>query len=97
MRLARPLEGSWRGASGATRCRISDISISGCFVQSLAMPSMGETTEITIEFAPDARLTLTGSVVYAERGMGFAIRFVAPDAETAAALAGHIEALGHQK
>lgn len=92
-RLSRPLEGSWRGASGATRCRISDISASGCFLQSLAMPAVGESTEVTIEFGPDQVMTMTGEVVYAERGMGFAVKFAALDNETRATLEARLAGL----
>ncbi|MGH7635811.1 MAG: PilZ domain-containing protein, partial [Gemmatimonadaceae bacterium] len=34
-RLAIPIQGSWRGASGGSQCRIADVSAGGCFVQSL--------------------------------------------------------------
>lgn len=78
-RLTRPLEGSWRGASGATRCRVPDISVSGCFIQSLAMPKVGESTEISIDLAEGESVAVTGEVVYVENGMGFAVRFVDPD------------------
>lgn len=91
-RFKRPLEGSWRGASGATRCRINDISASGCFLMSLAMPAMGESTAVTIEF-PGGALTLKGEVAYAERGMGFAVKFVNVDDEMRAALEGHLATL----
>ena len=92
-RLSHPLEGSWRGASGATRCRISDISLSGCFPQSLAMPKVGETTEVTIEFGPNQALTLTGDVAYAEQGMGFAVKFVDLDEDSRTALEEHVAGL----
>jgi hypothetical protein len=73
-RLAQAFEGSWRGASGQTRCRIGDFSPGGCFVQSLAMPGTGEETIISIAFG-DRTLTFKGTVVYVEAGMGFAVRF----------------------
>ena len=73
-RLPRPFEGTFSGASGATRCRIADISLGGCFVQSLVQPSPGEATVVT--FTIGARpLSLPGRVVYVEAGMGFAVQF----------------------
>jgi hypothetical protein len=84
-RLARPLGGSWHGASGATSCRIPDVSVSGCFVQSLAMPKVGESTEIAIDL-PDGPISVTGEVVYVEAGMGFAVRFVDPSADATTAI-----------
>ena len=73
-RISRPFEGSWNGSSGATPCRIADISLGGCFVQSLANPSPGESTTVTVTIG-DHRLSFPGSVVYSEPGMGFAVRF----------------------
>jgi hypothetical protein len=92
-RFAHPLEGSWRGASGATRARIADISTSGCFVQSLAEPSPGETTVVTIEFGAEDAMALPSEVVYAERGMGFAVKFVGLDDATVGVLQAKIDAL----
>jgi hypothetical protein len=73
-RLTQAFDGSWRGASGQTRCRIGDFSLGGCFVQSLAMPKTGEATVVTIDFG-DRTLTFKGTVVYVEAGMGFAVQF----------------------
>ena len=73
-RLTRPFEATWRGASGATPCRIADLSWGGCFLQTLAEPEMRERTTIT--FAPKGNeVTLAGIVVYVEHGMGFAVQF----------------------
>lgn len=73
-RLTRPLEASWHGASGASPCRIGDLGLGGCFVQSLAIPVKSESTVVTIAMG-DRTLTLTGTVVYTEPGMGFALQF----------------------
>lgn len=80
-RVARPIEGSWRGASGGSPCRIADVSMGGCFVQTLTGPTRGEMTVVTIQHGPDPALSLGGEVVYVERGMGFAVRFnaLSPD------------------
>ena len=85
-RLAYPLEGSWHGASGATRCRISDISVTGCFIESLAAPAVGENTTITVDFGPDDTYAIKGRVAYLEPGMGFGVEFVEADPATTAAL-----------
>lgn len=79
-RIVHPFEGSWTGASGSSRCRIADISLGGCFVQTLATPSIGEDTTVTVTIGNHA-LSFQGVVVYADRGMGFAVRFrdIPPD------------------
>ena len=81
-RVVKPFEGTWKGASGASPCRIADVSVSGCFVQSLALPTPGESTVVTIAFGQEHSLALAGTVVYVEPGMGFAVKFNAlPDDE----------------
>ncbi|MEZ5316270.1 MAG: PilZ domain-containing protein [Vicinamibacterales bacterium] len=74
-RIQQPFEGSWSGASGATSCRIGDLSLGGCFIQSLASPNAGETTTVTINFGGDHAMSFKGTVVYAEDAMGFAVKF----------------------
>ena len=85
-RVRGPFEGHWHGGSGATECRISDVSLGGCFVETVVQPTKGESTSLTIIFAPDQTLTLAGHVVYAEAGLGFAVQFDALSPEDEAAL-----------
>lgn len=73
-RVARPLEGSFSGASGAATCRISDISLGGCFIQSLAKPKPGEPISVSVRLGGQA-MTFHGVVVYVETSMGFAVQF----------------------
>lgn len=80
LRLAKPFDGSWRGASGSAPCRITDISLGGCFVQSVAAPMPGEETTVTIALTGDRTVAFSGHVVYTEPHMGFAIRFRQLDA-----------------
>jgi hypothetical protein len=74
-RLTRPFDGSWRGASGDSPCRISDISLGGCFVQSVSSPEKGEETTVTIVLNDERTIAMSGTVVYVEPHMGFAVRF----------------------
>jgi hypothetical protein len=83
-RSSRAVDGSWRGASGGTPCRISDLSVAGCFVQSMATPLQGESTTITLSL--DGRsVSVSGTVLYIEAGMGFAVRFADIPADIRAA------------
>jgi hypothetical protein len=83
-RVTGPFEGHWHGGSGATEVRISDISLGGCFVETLVQPTPGEDTEVTICFTPAESMTIAGQVVYAEPGLGFAVKFnpLTPDQTT---------------
>ena len=73
-RITKPLEATWRGASGGSPCRIADISWGGCFVQVMAEPAIGERTEI-VTMIGDKEIKLTGTVVYLERPLGFSMGF----------------------
>ena len=73
-RIGKPLEATWRGASGGSVCRVADVSWGGCFVQTPAEPAIGEHTVLSIVIGGH-EVTLTGSVIYRERAMGFAVQF----------------------
>jgi hypothetical protein len=90
------MDGSWSGASGANRCRIADISLGGCFVQTLSPPPPYEKTVVTVMDREGRPLALPGRVVYPERGLGFAVEFVEVPPETAARLAELIEDLARR-
>ena len=93
-RVSRPFEGSWRGASGASSCRISDVSLGGCFVQTLATPTAGDETQVTITFGKDVSITFAGKVIYVEPTMGFAVKFNELNDEGSEAVRRLIDALG---
>jgi hypothetical protein len=73
-RLVKPFEGTFSGASGSSRCRITDVGLGGCFVQSLAMPNAGEPIMVTVSIG-NHQLSFNGAVAYIDRGMGFAVQF----------------------
>jgi hypothetical protein len=73
-RLVQPLDGSWTGASGASICRIGDISWGGCFINSLAEPRIGERTTVTVPVGA-AIVTVAGTVVHLDKPMGFSVQF----------------------
>jgi hypothetical protein len=95
-RLQRPFDGTWRGASGLANGRIIDLSLGGCFVQSLAAPATGEETEVTIRFASNHAVQFSGRVVYVERGIGFAVEFEPMTSEQSEALTVLFDALRPQ-
>jgi len=73
-RVSAPFEGHWDGVSGSNRCRIGDVSLGGCFVQTLALPKMGEKTTVTIAIEGQ-EFALPGRVIATEAGQGFSIQF----------------------
>jgi PilZ domain-containing protein len=75
-RLKQWFDGGWQGGSGDSRCRLSDVSVTGCFVNGLAAPAIGTRTTVTIDFSASDAMSLEGEVVYVERAMGFGVRFL---------------------
>lgn len=73
-RVVKLFEGRWQGASGSGECRIADLSVGGCFIQTLAMPAVGEKTVVTVRFG-EHELVFHGTILYVESGMGFAVQF----------------------
>jgi hypothetical protein len=73
-RLNTPLDGTWRGQSGASPCRITDLSWSGCFIQTLSAPAMHARTVVTVTIG-ELKVDFAGKVVYVEQALGFAVEF----------------------
>ncbi len=78
----RPFDGTFSGASGgSTRCRITDISLGGCFIQSLSAPTPGDSTVVSVIIG-NHNLSFPGTVVYVDSTIGFAVQFKGiPDEE----------------
>lgn len=56
--------------------RITDISIGGCFINSLKPIPAGERIAFRIKAGEDIDITVNGEVVYVYTGLGFGVRFV---------------------
>jgi hypothetical protein len=80
-RYSLPIECAWNGAGGFAETRISDLSLTGCYVDSSQVPVTGEPVEIHVTL-DGVRVTLVGEVVHARLGMGFAARFDELDTPT---------------
>ena len=63
-------------ASGKYQSRISELSLGGCYVDSIASVKQGEQISLTITFGSGVSERFTGEVAYVIQGMGFGIRFV---------------------
>lgn len=89
-RIAGPFEGHWHGGSGANEVRISDISLGGCFVETMLHPVVGEETDVTVLFADSQSITLQGRVAYVYPGIGFGIAFRPLTADETTFLSRHL-------
>src|SRR5687767_1987125 len=62
--------------SGKREARISDISMGGCFIDSIASVREGEQISFKINFPAGHTAVIFGEVVYVYPGIGFGLRFV---------------------
>jgi hypothetical protein len=72
-RVKGPFEGYWDG-SGVQQGRVVDLSVSGCFIESMMLPAEGQVVMVSIAIGA-GRINLPAEVVYAENNLGFAVRF----------------------
>jgi hypothetical protein len=72
-RVKGPFDGYWDGA-GRQAGRILDLSVTGCFIDSQTLPSIGQMVKVVITIE-DAQLDLPAVVVYSEPQQGFAVHF----------------------
>ena len=68
-------EAALESASGKHQSRISDISLGGCYVDSIASAAAGEPISLTITMGSGESQQFTGEVAYVLPGLGFGIRF----------------------
>lgn len=90
-RLVGPFEGSWDGASGMRDCRVTDLSVGGCFIDAYASQPVGAriVTEVKLH---GQTFRLPAEVVYVDRVQGFAVKFLDQDSPASRQLADAIAA-----
>ncbi|MGH9945935.1 MAG: PilZ domain-containing protein [Pyrinomonadaceae bacterium] len=62
-------------ASGRREARVSDISLGGCYVDTIVSVAVGESVRFELIQPNGGRLTFAGLVVYHLSGMGFGVQF----------------------
>jgi PilZ domain len=63
-------------ATGRRDARISDLSLGGCFVDSILDINAGEKTDFSILIPTGEWLKLTGEIIHSITRIGFGIRFI---------------------
>ena len=76
-RIGVPLEIVLEFSSGKREARISDLSLGGCYIDSIAAVSQGELVHFKLSLADGGSVELSGKVVYVHEGVGFGLRFEA--------------------
>jgi hypothetical protein len=74
-RVPLVLEVRWHSLSGKHTARISDLSLSGCYIETMAQVSVDETIRFEVQLPTERWLPLVGEVVYHLPPMGFGVRF----------------------
>ena len=74
-RVGMPLEVRWEGLSGAHVARISDISVSGCYIETLGQVAEGEDVRFEVMTPTGRWLKLRGDVAHYYPNIGFGVRF----------------------
>ena len=75
-RVRFPLEVRWEGLSGGHTARVYDISLSGCYIETLGDVQTGERVSFEIQSPTGRWLLFEGRVVHHQRNMGFGLRLV---------------------
>lgn len=68
------LDARWEGLSGGYEARLTDLSSSGCFIETIAQVELHEQLRFEIKLPWGRWLPLQGEVVYCQANIGFAIR-----------------------
>ncbi len=62
-------------SSGKYQARVSDISLGGCYVDSIASVVDGEAISLTLAVGSGEAMRFAGVVAYVLAGFGFGVRF----------------------
>ena len=67
------------GASGRRQVRIGDLSMGGCYVDSISTFSDGEDVRLTLQDPDGGSMDFAGKVAWLANGVGFGVNFVDMD------------------
>ena len=67
------------GSSGRRQVRISDLSLGGCFVDSISAFSEGEDVKLILTDSAGRETEFAGKVAWLAGGVGFGVKFVELD------------------
>ena len=63
-------------ASGKRSARISDISVGGCYIDSISQVPVGEPLTLVVSSSDGQSMQFNGRVAYILEGFGFGVEFV---------------------
>ena len=74
-RRAVSVEAWWQGLSGRHEARVSDLSLGGCFIDTLGRAEVGEFMLLAMKLPAGAWLRLRGQVASVDANTGFSVAF----------------------
>lgn len=74
-RVSAPLSVILDCSSGKREVRVSDLSVGGCYVDSIAGVGAGERVGLKLILPGDRSEQIYGTVVYVHEGIGFGVQF----------------------
>jgi hypothetical protein len=69
------IEAWWEGQSGRHEARVSDLSMGGCFIDTLSTAELGELIIFAIKRPGGKWLQLRGQVASVDKHVGFSLAF----------------------
>ena len=72
----------WEATAGRYEARTSDVSVGGCFVDTVTLATQGETINFKLKLPSDEWIELRAIVAYAYPSIGFGVRFLNVPPET---------------
>jgi PilZ domain-containing protein len=69
------LEVLWESAAGKHEARTSDISLGGCFIDTIGQATVGETISFRLRLPSGEWIEMQGAVRWELPGSGFGIKF----------------------
>lgn len=74
-RVPLSLEAIAESASGKREARVSDLSMGGCYVDSIVTVSVGENVTVSMRMPTGVWIRVAGEVTYCFPGIGFGVGF----------------------
>lgn len=85
-RIPVSLKAVWEAATHATG-HIREISLGGCYVESIEQPAEGDSVQIKVHLPTGQWIDLQGEVTHKQWPIGFGLRFTAMSREAQALIA----------
>jgi hypothetical protein len=96
-RVPASIEVRWVGNAGKNESRTSDLSLGGCFVDTVGQVELGNIVTVTLQLPAGESIEIEGEVVYTYPSMGFGLRFTTVSDSDRTKLEGIIKAAAYRE